>query len=413
MLPHLAITAAAQPAPLPVIQKAPGVFSDIQRNHVGVITGTPGGVYAQLGNDLRRLLDDRVKHHLRLSVLLGAGSVSNLDDLRNLPGVSLAILQGDVLEAYAEDREQFGWLEGNIRYVARLHTEVLHIITRRDVIAGGDGTVCALKGRRVNVGGPGSGTSITVRKVLNEILGLGVTLDPAAQEAGFEQLARGQIDALAFIVGKPAPLFASDRLAQRFAEQGFEWLSAPRGLLEAGCHGARPSISAERTVYEDALLTSDDYPQLIALDRRIPSIGVPAVLAAYRFDSAASARSNATSRFITDLLDLAANPKEGLGRPDAGYNINWCGVDLAAPVRVWQRHEAAVAWIAANRAAHNRRPTRISCPPAATPRHAFCATPASINAEFSRRWQASARTEPPSDPAFMKAYNDFVQQECP
>jgi hypothetical protein len=147
--------------------------------------------------------------------------------------------------------------------------------------------------------------------------------------------------------------------------------------------------------------------------RRIPSIGVPAVLAAYRFEDPASARAQATHRFITRLLDLAADPKEGLGRPEAGFNKNWCGVDLTAPVQIWRRHEAVLAWIEANQATRPPHPTRIVCPSSEVPRRAFCATPASINAEFSQRWLESGKVLQPAEPSYMEAYNTFVRQECP
>ncbi|HSI41082.1 MAG TPA: TAXI family TRAP transporter solute-binding subunit [Xanthobacteraceae bacterium] len=403
--------AARAQSAMPTLERAPAERKSIRDNHVGIVTGLPGGIYAQLGADMLRLLDDRKGQTLRLSALIGAGSVNNLDDLNNLPGVSLAILQGDVMEAYAAE-PQFRWLQGNIRYVGRLHTEVLHLVSRRDVMAGGGGTVCALAGRRINVGGLGSGTAITVRKVLNDMLGLGVTLDTAASSEAFDQLAGRSIDAMAYVVGRSAPFFSRDRVPERFANDGLDWMSLPRSVLEQGCGGRPPRVSRDATVYEDVTLTDADYPQLIAAGQGVPTIGVPAVLAAYRFDSAGSLRAKATSAFIDRLLSRAADPAMGLGAAGRGFDRNWCGVDLAAPVRVWQRHEAAERWLVGNATAATPRPTLIACAPA-RPVPLYCQSDAAKAAEFNRRLGAAGRQLAPNDPAYLGEFARFVQRECP
>lgn len=133
---------------LPRVLRTPAERQQIRDHQIGIITGQPGGVYARLGADLVRLLDDRSNASLRVVAIIGGGSISNIDDLLNLRGVDFAILQGDVLEAYG-DTPAGRDLRIRMRYVSRLHTEVLHILSRRGVIDGRAPTVCVLDGKRI------------------------------------------------------------------------------------------------------------------------------------------------------------------------------------------------------------------------------------------------------------------------
>ena len=398
--------------PLPQIRKSPRDAEALRRGFVGIVTGGPSGVYAAVGNDLLRLLDDRKSQALRLGALIGSGSINNLDDLWNLPGVSLAIVQGDVLSAYAAEPDQFKWLNTNLRYVSRLHTEVLHVVARRDGLARGLHDVCALRGKRINVGGLGSGAKITADRVFNGILGLGVTLDPGSLAEAFDQLADGRVDALAYVVGRPAPVFADDKLAKRFGGGSLDWLDVPRGLLDTGCGGAAPRAGGEAAVYEPAWLTSADYPALIRDGRTVDTIGVPAVLAAYRFEDRRNGRAAATASFVQGFFARAADPEGGLGRASGGFSRAWCGVDLAAAVGGWQRDESAADWLAANARAVRPLPTRIDCLAAPRAAPSFCRSKPEVVAEFTRQQRAAGRSTDPGDPDYLMAFGDWNRRTC-
>jgi len=408
----LAATSAAAQAgsDLPIIRKSPNEVGEIHANHVGIVTGSPTGAYALLGADMVRLLDDRADRTLRISAVMGSGSVNNLDDLRNLPGISLAIVQGDVLDAYAADPNQFRWLDQNIRYVGRLHTELLHVVVREDLLREGSGDVCVLAGRRINVGSPGSGTRITATRVFNDILRLGVAFDPASTEEGLNQLARRQVDAVAYVVGPPAPIFAKDSVAKIFADNRFAFLPVPAATLERGCAKVSGRPRADGAVYEDGELTGVDYPQLISADRRVPTIAVPAVLAAYRFDAAASERARATATFIHAYLALGADPVGGFGRAGGGFARQWCGLDLAAPVKRWRRHEAAEAWLQRNRDAGVS--TVVHCREVAADRSSCASNEAKAEAFRRHMLDVDPRANP-QDPSYMSKFAAFLARECP
>lgn len=395
---------------LPTIRKSIVEGGEIRDNHVGIVTGGPAGVYARLGADMVRLLDDRPGRRLRISAVMGSGSVANLDDLRNLPGISFAILQGDVLDAYAGDRDQYQWLDQNIRYVGRLHNELLHVVVREDLLRDGASDVCALAGRRINVGGAGSGTRITANRVFNEMLGLGVVFDAAATEEGLEQLSKRQVDAVAFVVGPPAPIFANDRAAKTFADDRLAFLPVPASVLATGCGSGTARPRGEPTVYEDAALTGEHYPQLIAADRRIATLAVPAVLAAYRFEETTSPRARATATLIQSYLSRGADPLDGFGRLGGGFATQWCGLDLIAPVARWRRHEAVEAWLQRNRG--RNAPTVVECRKGKLDR-SFCASHEGKAEEFRKRMAEVDPRLTMQDPAYMSRFAAFIARECP
>src|SRR4051794_5142921 len=187
--------AAAQGSalPLPNVERTREELSLIRANIVGLVSGATGGVYAQIGYDLMRLLDDREGSSLRVAANLGAGGVNNLDDLRNRPGVDFAIVQGDVVQAYGAE-PRFEEFRQKLRYVSRLHTEYVHVIARREIAERSGGTVCALKGERVNTAGIRSGSALTVVNLFNRVLGLDVIVDDSAStQEGLDQLEAGKV----------------------------------------------------------------------------------------------------------------------------------------------------------------------------------------------------------------------------
>lgn len=404
-------TALAQPAEnwrIPEADLPRILLSDIERerarnNLVGIVTGAPSGVYAQLGNDMMRLLNDRVQQTLRVAPILGQGSVNNLADLRHLPRVDFGIVQSDVLEVY-ERTEAGRELRNSMRYVSRLHTEFLHILSRRDIVGDETASVCRLSNRRINVAGARSGTALTVRTVLNGILGLGMSLDSSdSTEEGIEQLSSGRVDAVAFVVGKPAPIFKQmDR--RKFMESRFVFVSVPLALLQEGC-GQRPAPDLPgRSPYEAGQIVEADYPGLVAPDRPIETIGVPALLAAYAWP-ATSGRSQAASEFVKRFFALAADPQNGLGRANGGFSPQWCGIDLARDVRNWKRYEAAEAVL------RERKGTSfvIRCGGA---RLALCNDPNLLQTEFASWYAREFPTRSASGASYIGAYESFRRDNC-
>jgi TRAP-type uncharacterized transport system substrate-binding protein len=390
-------------AELPRIELTEQERERTKNNLVSIVTGAPDGAYAPLGYDLMRLLNDRAQQTLRVAAILGEGSINNLADLRYLPRVDFAIVQSDVLEAY--ERTPAGReLRNSLRYVSRLHTELLHIISRRDIVGDSPASVCSLANRRVNVAGSRSGTALTVRTALNGILGLNISLDPSnSTKEGFEQLYAGQVDAVAFVVGKPAPAFQQvDR--RKFIESGLTFVSLPFSLLQDGCARKPAPDIAERSPYEPAQILESDYRGLLTPDRPVETIGVPAVLAAFSWPSG-TPRSLAASEFIKRLLQIAPDAQNGFGRPNGGFSPQWCGIDLSKRVKNWTRHEAA------DIALRDKAATSfvIRCGLARVP---SCNDSKLLQTEFSAWYAREFPNQNASGAAYLSAYESFRRDRC-
>ena len=101
------------------------------------------------------LAEGSESHGLHLSVESCPGSVEALDRV-NIRGVDVALVQGGL------DSRQ--WTE--VRLVAALHVEPLQLVVKRGIYAAVSKNLSALRGRLINVGEPGSGSSALSRSVL-------------------------------------------------------------------------------------------------------------------------------------------------------------------------------------------------------------------------------------------------------
>ncbi|TCM86175.1 TAXI family TRAP transporter solute-binding subunit [Rhodovulum steppense] len=170
-------------------------------------TGGVTGVYYPAGGAICRLVNkDRRDHGIRCSVESTGGSVYNLKTLR-AGELEFGVVQSDwQFHAYNGSSENFeadGPFEG-LRAVFALHPEPFTVVARADA---GIANFEDLKGKRVNVGNPGSGQRGTMEVVM-EALGwtsadfaLAAELRPAEQS---QALCDNQIDAMVYTVGHPS-----------------------------------------------------------------------------------------------------------------------------------------------------------------------------------------------------------------
>jgi TRAP-type uncharacterized transport system substrate-binding protein len=188
----LMLPVISAPAPPPLVTE-----SGVNRGVVELETlGTD--VSVRIGEDLAVITDDGATR--RLLPVVGKGSLQNIVDLKALRGIDMAILQVDVLE-YARQQGMFPGLGGSLTYVTKLYNEEFHLLARRGI-----NTIADLANQKVNVDVPGAGTGVTARRLF-DLLGIAVTFTNDDQGKAIEKLRRGDIAAVAFVSGKPTPLF--------------------------------------------------------------------------------------------------------------------------------------------------------------------------------------------------------------
>jgi len=272
---------------------------------VGVISGGVDGTYIRFAADLAAVLDDG--DTLRVVPVVGKGSIQNLRDIVLLRGIDIGIVQSDVL-AYARRERLIPGVASLIQYITKLYDEEVHVLARESVR-----DLAALAGKTVNVDGRGSGTAMTASLVFGA-LGIGITPAYDPQDVALTRLRRGEIDAMVFVAGKPARLFATIEPASGLR---FLPITPTPALLET---------------YLPASISHTDYPNLIPAGTSVETIAVGAVMAVYAWPPG-SERHRKVSRFV-----VALNEKfEQFLRPPR--HPKWREVNLAAQVPGWTRFD--------------------------------------------------------------------------
>jgi uncharacterized protein len=177
-----------------------------QQRFITIGTGGLTGVYYAAGGAICRLMNaERSRHGIRCSVESTGGSVFNINTMR----------AGDLDFGVAQSDWQFHAVNGSstfqqagkygeLRAVFSLHPEPFTILSRREANIN---NLNDLKGKRVNVGNPGSGTRASMEELLRELgwslRDFGLATELRADEHG-PALCDNRIDAFYYGVGHPS-----------------------------------------------------------------------------------------------------------------------------------------------------------------------------------------------------------------
>ena len=162
--------------------------------------GGTGGTYFPLSNEFKNVVDSETEFSLQVQST--GASVTNVGSL-NEEEADFALIQNDIA-FFAKNGESLDAFEGNsvenLRGVATLYPETIHIVVRADSDIE---SLEDMEGMSVNTGDLGSGTQINALQILESAAGL-TPDDFEEQNSGFsdasDQLQNGDIDA-AFVVG--------------------------------------------------------------------------------------------------------------------------------------------------------------------------------------------------------------------
>lgn len=278
---------------------------------LGIITGGIEGTSLRMVNDLSIALNEGP--NMRIVPMVGESSIRNVSDLTYLKGVDVALVQSDVLSHLKRTKRMPG-IEDQLQYVAKLHSEEFHVLSRMKFMCLAD-----LTGRKVNFGPAGSGSALTAQAVFEASK---VQVDPQYldQATATEKLRKGELDATVFVGGKPS-----------FAFNAIRYLDGVHFLDVEFVEGLQRD-------YLPAIMTHDDYPDLIATSETVSTIAVSAVMVVAKTPPK-SERSRKLERFVDRFFAKFEQFRE---RP---YHPKWQEVTLAAPVAGWIRFPAAQQWL--------------------------------------------------------------------
>jgi len=179
---------------------------DPETQFVTIGTGGVTGVYYPTGGAICRLVNQKRKEHgVRCSVESTGGSVYNINTIRSGEldmGVAQSDWQYHAYNGTSKFKDNGAFKE--LRAVFSVHAEPYTVVARAD---SGIKTFADLKGKRVNIGNPGSGQRATSEVLL---AAMGWTTDDfslASDLKASEQskaLCDNKIDAMVYVVGHPS-----------------------------------------------------------------------------------------------------------------------------------------------------------------------------------------------------------------
>ena len=233
-----------------------------QTRFASIGTGGVTGVYYPAGGAIAKLVNEgKADHGVQLSVESTGGSVFNIN----------AVLAGDMDFGIAQSDRQYQALRGlaewkdrgpqaDLRAVCSLHPEVVTLVAAADA---GIRTLADLKGKRINIGSPGSGNrgnALDVLRAAGIDPDTDLTVEGLKAVESAQKLQDGRIDAFFYTVGHPASSIMEAASGQR------------RKVRLVPITGMDKLLAAS-PYYTETTIPIKHYPELDNTDD-VPSIGV-------------------------------------------------------------------------------------------------------------------------------------------
>ena len=273
-------------------------FGDIK--FLSILTGGTQGTYYPLGGTFADLIttDTGVKTTAEVS----QASAANMTALAASDGGEVAFVQTDIAYYATQGTLMFeGQKIDSVVALGALYPETVQLVTLAD---SGIKTFADLKGKKVSVGAPGSGTYANAEQLL-EIHGLSIKDDIQAQNLDFGESAdgiqSGQIDAAFITAGYPTG--------------AVEALNATNGVyivpVEAG--------KAEELIAKYPYYAVDKIPSgTYGLETDIPAVSVGAMLAVKK--DLPEDLVYAMTKAIYDNTDKISHPKGAFIKAETGLD---------------------------------------------------------------------------------------------
>jgi uncharacterized protein len=276
-----------------------------------IVTAGERGTYIEIGRDLARLVAQPAG--IALEAVPSKGSTENVRRLRLEPGVRLALVQSDVVQAFLDEARN-----GNsdalqmikpLRVVMPLYDEEIYFVTRADSPLN---SIHEIRDKRINIGPVGSGTALTATTLYRQMFGTAIAERNAStlsnEDALLQLATESSIDVAVIVTGQPAKIFADMRPEARQL-----WK-----LLRLDAQAA-PSQAAMGT-YAATTIRASSYPNWLGED--VPALTTKAMLVTYDYQS--SAVQNTLTRFARSLCT-------NFERLKADGHAKWQEVSLELP----------------------------------------------------------------------------------
>ena len=255
------VVAAAVGTGLAGLTQAPAGAAE---RYMTIGTGGDPGVYYPVGAAICRAVNEkRPQNSITCAVAPSGGSIENITPLRD-GTLEFAIVQSDWQRHALEGTGRFAE-DGpfqDLRAVLTLHLEAFTVLARADA---GISQLGDLKGRRFNVGNPGSGARATLEQILQaldwSLTDFSLAMELKTSERG-AALCSGTVDAIFFLTGHPSRAVA-------------DTLAACDAVLVSGTGPEVDAVMATSRFYERVTLRAGVHP---GADAPTNTFGVRATL---------------------------------------------------------------------------------------------------------------------------------------
>src|SRR5436190_6383636 len=191
-----------------------GGTATAQQKFVTIGTGGVTGVYYAVGGAICRLMNkNRAETGFRCSVESTGASVFNVNAIK-AGELDFGLAQSDVQFNAAKGEAQFkGNADPDLRAVFSVHPEPFTVLARNDA---GVKEFADFKGKRFNIGNPGSGTLLSMEELLKQLGWTKADFSLAAELKADEQgtaLCDNKIDGFFYGVGHPSAAIQDPTIA--------------------------------------------------------------------------------------------------------------------------------------------------------------------------------------------------------
>lgn len=287
---------------------ASGEADEIERTNqwtIGLVGGLLEGADLRFAAEISRAVDDG--DNMRVLGIMTKGAVQNVHDLLYLRGVDAGLVSADTFDDIIKEGK-IRSITDRLQYITQLHVDSLQLLVRSDIK-----TIKDLEGKKVAVAEKGSSSAVLGIKVLKRE-GVKADVHMIGWTNGFEKVKTGEFAGVftAFVKGQTTIFSSIDP--------------------KSGLHLLPISFDKYADeYYVPVFLDHHDYPNLIAEDETIETLGSPVVLAVYNWPRGTD-RFRKVSRFIEYFFERF----DTLRKPP--YHPAWKEINLAAKVPGWKRY---------------------------------------------------------------------------
>lgn len=241
----------------------------LAQQQLSIATGGTGGVYYPIGGGLAEIINRHVEGYAAVAEVTGA-SVENMGLIASGESDFALVLADTALQAYQGSGRFEGQGIPETRALGSVYANMVQIVTLAD---SGISSIEDLRGKRVSVGAPGSGTEVNAQTLL---AANGISFDEFdAQRLNFNETAdalkNGDIDAGFWSVGAPTSsilnlattdairiiALSDDQIAKaREADPTFAPLSLPAGMY-SGVDADVPTVGIPNVLVVSAEMPDD------------------------------------------------------------------------------------------------------------------------------------------------------------